>query len=192
MNYNNTIADKIESTQRELESLRKQKETLLKEKEFKYPSKWARKLKATRRKQNLEKILVLYLNKKGDIEVPVYLPVFDGNMVIYRNKPYEYDPRALYNVRGFKGSPKVLILKESDRKPVRNRDGRVVYSGAEVTNQDIEDIRKRGDSTEHDEFLLKFLLRASQNTTAKKINVGLMVIMGIIVVGVLIWLLSSG
>lgn len=188
----NTLADKIEATQREIDGLRKQRETLIKEKEFKYPSKWARKLKATKRKNNNGKTLVLYLNKQGDIEVPVYLPVFDGNMVIYKNKPYEFDPRALYNVKGFKGNPRVLILKESDRKPIRNKEGRVVYRGAEVTNQDIEEIRARGDSTEHDEFLLKFLLRASQNTTAKKINVGLMVVMGIIVVGVLIWLLSSG
>src|SRR3990167_7337072 len=101
----NTIADKINSAQRELQLLQKQKETLQKEKDFKYPSKWARKLKGTKRKNNSGKVLVMYLNKQGDMEVPVFLPVFDGNMIIYKNKPYEYDPRALYTVKGFKGSP---------------------------------------------------------------------------------------
>ena len=187
----NTIADKINSAQRELQLLQKQKETLQKEKDFKYPSKWARKLKGTKRKNNSGKVLVMYLNKQGDMEVPVFLPVFDGNMIIYKNKPYEYDPRALYTVKGFKGSPRTLLLKESDRKPIRNKEGKLVYINAEVTNQDIEEIRARGDSTEHDEFLLKFLLRASQSATAKKINVGVMVIMGIIIVGVIIYLMSS-
>ena len=187
----NTIADKINSAQRELQLLQKQKETLQKEKDFKYPSKWARKLKGTKRKNNSGKVLVMYLNKQGDMEVPVFLPVFDGNMIIYKNKPYEYDPRALYTVKGFKGSPRTLLLKESDRKPIRNKEGKLVYINAEVTNQEIEEIRARGDSTEHDEFLLKFLLRASQSATAKKINVGVMVIMGIIIVGVIIYLMSS-
>lgn len=187
----NTLAQKIANAERELDLVRKQKQTLQEEKEFKFPFKWKRKLGATKRKANFGKILVIYLNKQGDIEVPVFLPIFDGNMVIYRNKPYEFDPAALWTIRGFKGSPKVLVIKETDRKPVRNDKGRVVYRGAEVNNKDLEEIRKRGDSTEHDEFLLKFLLRATSSSAQKKINVGLMILIGVVVIGAIIWMLSS-
>lgn len=188
---NLTVENKIRSMEDELAMLQKQKATLEKEKEFKYPSKWSRKFKASNRKAQIGKVPVIYLNKKGEMEVPVYLPVFDGNMIIYKNKPYEFDPRSMWKVKGFKGNPMAVLIKETDRKPVRNKNGKVVYMDGEVTNQDIEEIRKRGDSTEHDEFLLKFLLRASQSTAQKKVNIGIMIILGIVVIGGLIWLLSS-
>lgn len=187
----NTVSDKITLMQQELSLLQKEKATLEKQKQFKYPNKWARKLKASNKKMNNGKILVFYLNKQGEFEVPIFLPVFDGNMVIYKNKPYEYDPRSTWKVKGFKGNPMAVIIKEIDRKPVRNKYGKVVYTNAELTNQDIEEVRRRQDSTEHDEFLLKFLLRATASVTQKKINKMVLIVVGIIAIGGLIWLMSS-
>jgi hypothetical protein len=70
-------------------------------------------------------------------------------------------------------SHKVLIIKEIDRRP--------------VSNLDLDEIRRRGDATDSDEFLIKAALRAQTATAKKPISIWVWIILGIIVVGLLIF-----
>jgi hypothetical protein len=160
-----------------------------KTKQFKWPFKWLRKFNAAKRKKNADMMLVIFLNKKNQIELPKFMPIFDGNMVIWKNKVYEFDPRAIWIIKGVKGSPQVYLIKEIDRRPVRNKTGQVVYKDAAVSNQDLEEVRERGDSTESDEFLIKAALKAQTTQAKKGMNIAIMVIVGLVVLGVLAYFL---
>lgn len=169
-------------------------------KQFKFPFKWTWKFGQAKKKQNQEMALVLFFNKKNEIEAPMFLPIFSGNMIVYRNKAYEFDPRAIWRMRGVKGYPSVYCIREIDRRPIKNPDGsfktyqgKVVYSrDAAVSNMDIDEVRLRGDSTESDEFLIKAALKAQTSQVPVK---GSWIIGGIaiaVIIGVIIWLFNSG
>ncbi|GAH22502.1 unnamed protein product, partial [marine sediment metagenome] len=111
------------------------------------------------------------------------MPIFDGNMIVWKNKPYEFDPRAVWNIR-MKGNPKAYLIKEIDRRPVRNKFGKIVYKDAAVSNMDLDDIRARGDSTESDEFLIKAALKAQTAQGRKKANVAIIVIVALVIGGI--------
>lgn len=113
-------------------------------------------------------------------------------MIVWKNKPYEFDPRAVWTIQGMRGNPQAYLIKEIDRRPVRNKYGKLVYRDSAVSNLDIDEIRARGDSTESDEFLIKAALRAQTSTMKKNINKAAIIIIGIIIVGGIIWFLSSG
>jgi len=136
-------------------------------------------------------MLVLFLNKKNEIEPPKFMPIYDGNMIIWKNKPYEFDPRAVWRVKGMKGTPQAYMIKEIDRRPVMNKFGQKVYTDAAVSNMDLDEIRARGDSTESDEFLIKAALKAQQSQAKKNINIAVIVIVAVVVIGGIIWFLSS-
>jgi len=72
---------------------------------------------------------------------------------------------------------KVLIIKEIDRRP--------------VSNLDLDEIRKRGDATDSDEFLIKAALRAQTAVARKPVSIWVWIIAGIIVVGLLIFFFMS-
>ena len=128
-------------------------------------------------------MLVIFLNKKNQIEPPKFMPVFDGNMIVWKNKPYEFDPRAVWSVKGMKGNPQAYLIKEIDRRPVRNKAGKIVYRDAAVSNQDLDEIRFRGDSTESDEFLIKAALKAQTSQVKKNANIAVIVIVALVVIG---------
>ena len=155
-----TLADRVKSLERKEKLFSREKETEERVKQFRWPFKWRRKFNASKRKSKAEMMLVLFLNKKNEIEPPKFMPIFDGNMIVWRNKPYEFDPRAVWRVKGMKGTPQAYLIKEIDRRPVRNKYGKMVYRDAAVSNQDIDEIRARGDSTESDKFLIKAALKA--------------------------------
>lgn len=148
-----------------------------KTKQFKFPFKWRSKFNKANKKAMEEMVLVIFLNKKNEIEPPKFMPIFDGNMVIWKNKVYEFDPRALYKVKGMKGNPMAYVIKEIDRRP--------------VSNMDLDEIRARGDSTESDEFLIKAALRAQQSQTKKNVNMAVLIILGLVIVGAVIYFLSK-
>jgi hypothetical protein len=132
-------------------------------------------------------MLVIFLNKKNEIEHPRFMPIFDGNMIVWKNKPYEFDPRAVWRIQGVKKNPQVYLIKEIDRRPVRNKQGKIVYRDAAVSNMDIDEIRSRGDSTESDEFLIKAALKAQTTQMKKKVNIMAIVLVIIAAIGGLIW-----
>jgi len=143
-----------------------------KQKQFKFPFAAKKELKDSLK--NRDKIVVFFLTVTGEMEMPKLYPIYSGNMVIIRNKPYELDPRSVWRF----GKWRCLIIKEIDRRP--------------VSNMDWDEIKKRGDATHSDEFLIKAAMRAIQvGGTKKEMNKWVIVIIGIIVVAALIFLFTK-
>ena len=164
------LLSEIQSLRAELKFGDLKRETIKKKKQFKWPFKW----KATMGKslRARDKVLVLYLNVKGDIEKPRLLPIESGNMVIVKNRPYEVDPRAFWRL----GKYKCLLIKEIDRRP--------------VSNLDYVEIKRRGDATDSDEFLIKTAMRAVQLGAKKPIKVAA-VILVLVIIGVVVYLMAT-
>jgi hypothetical protein len=148
------------------------RETELTKKPFKIPFKW--KSAANKAGKQRDMVAILFLNIKGEIEQPIILPIY-GNMVLLRNKIYEVDPRAFWILRQGAKMYKFLIVKEIDRRP--------------VSNLDLDEIRRRGDATDSDEFLIKMALRAQQTQMAKPFNKWIAVIIGIAILGIVLYFL---
>ncbi len=130
------------------------------------------------KKQAKEKVLFIYLNKKNEIEQPKLLPIYSGNMVIYKNSPYEMDPRAVWTMRSGRKFFKVMIYKEIDRRP--------------VSNLDYTEIKRRGDATDSDEFLIKAALRAQQHKlTKQQVSRGVIIFAILAAVGGVIWFMTK-
>lgn len=142
-------------------------------KQFKWPWKWRSAMKSAK-KAPPDYLLVMYLSIKGKIETPKLYPLYSGNMIIIRNKPYEVDPRAFWDM----GKVKCLIIKEIDRRP--------------VSNLDYDAIKARGDATDSDEFLIKAAMKAFTQQQAKKpMNKTVLIVVGIIIIGAIIYLASK-
>ncbi len=187
-----TLAERMSDIEKEVKLQKRGSETKKVAKQFNFPFKWRIKFNQAKSKTKKEMMLVFFLNKKNQIEPPKFMPVFDGNMIVWENKPYEFDPRAIWTVRGMRGNPQAYIIKEIDRRPVMNRDNtRTVYGDAAVSNMDLDEVRKRGDSTESDAFLIKAALKAQTAKMAKSISKGALIVIGLIIVGVVIWLISN-
>jgi hypothetical protein len=152
------------------------KDTAKKGRPFRWPGAW--KSKANRASKKKDFIMIWYLNIKGEVEQPLVVPIYSGNMVIIRNKIHEVDPRAMWNWKVGMKNHKVLIIKEIDRRP--------------VSNLDLDEVRKRGDATDSDEFLIKAAIRAQTAATAKPISKWVWIIIGIAVVAVLIFFFMQG
>ena len=185
-----TLADKMRSLEKRVSLSEKEIETKKKTKQFQFPFKWKMKFNQAKQPSKSEMMLVFFMNKKNELEPPKFMPIFDGNMIIYKNTPYEFDPRAVWTVRGMKGNPKAYFIKEIDRRPVMNRQSKKIYKDAAVSNMDLDEIRERGDSTESDAFLVKAVLSAKLTKTAKQVSKGVLIVLGIIVVGVVIWAMT--
>jgi hypothetical protein len=156
-----SVRDLLSKLVEEKESGEKKKDTRRKKKPWRMPGKWVRQAKKSQKRRDA--ILVFFLNIKGELEPPMVVPIYGGNMVIIRNKVYEVDPRAIWSVKtGFNKTYKLLIIKEIDRRP--------------VSNLDWDDIRVRGDATDSDEFLIKAALRAQMATAARKVGKGVIIL----------------
>ena len=151
------------------------KETKKTKKFFKWPMAW--KSKANKSSKKPDTVLIFYLNIKGEIQTPMIVPIYSGNMVIIKNKIHEVDPRAMWSLKLGMKTHKVLIIKEIDRRP--------------VSNLDLDEIRKRGDATDSDEFLIKAALRAQTAVARKPVSIWVWIIVGVIVVGLLVFFFMS-
>lgn len=144
-------------------------------KEQKFPFKWNWRLNKGKR-TTANQQLCIFLNKKGEMEMPSVMPIVSNNLIIRNDTVYEFDPRAVWRVKGMKGNPTCYLIKEIDRRP--------------VSNLDIDEIKKRGDSTDSDELLIKASHKAQQKA-AVPMNYMMIGIVGILIVGGLIWWLSK-
>lgn len=187
-----TLADKVRKLERKVSLSEKDEVTKKKTKQFQFPFKWKMKFNQAKQPSKNEMMLVFFLNKKNQMEPPKFMPIFDGNMIVWKNTPYEFDPRAVWIVKGMKGNPQAYIIKEIDRRPVMNNDGIKVFKDAAVTNTDLDEVRARGDSTESDAFLVKAVLSARLAKQTKAISKGVLIVIVIVVVGVIIWAISQG
>jgi len=132
-----------------------------KKKKFKFPSKHRGVMKKANKKGNT--ILVWYLNAKGIIEPPKMYPMYSSDMIIVRNKPHQIDPRAFWRM----GKYQCLLIKEIDRRP--------------VSNLDYDEIKRRGDATDSDEFIIKAAMQAIMGKPVKKpVNRNVIIVIGIL------------
>ena len=149
------------------------KEVLKKKGNFKWPTKWKSVFKSSRKKRN--QILVWFLNIKGEIEPPKLYPIYSSNMIIIRNRPYQIDPRSFWRM----GKYTCQIIKGIDRRP--------------VSNLDYDEVRRRGDSTDSDEFLIKAAMQAIAGGMKKKaVDKKIIIIGGLIAAAALIFFMSRG
>ena len=188
-----TLAERVRKLEEEKKIADRGRKTRKETKQFKFPFRWRRKFIQAGKKRMRELILVFFLNKKNEIEPPKFMPIFDGNMVVWKNKPYEFDPRAVWTLRGIRKNPKAYVIKEIDRRPVKNKFEKYMYGDAAVSNLDLDDIRARGDSTESDEFLIKAAIKAQTTQMAKKGKFSIIAMLIILaVVGGVLWLILGG
>jgi len=187
-----TLAERLKKLERKVKLYERAEETQEKTKQFKFPFKWRLKFNQSKKKNKSEMMLVFFMNKKNELEPPKFMPIFDGNMIVWDDKPYEFDPRAVWKVKGIRGNPQAYFIKEIDRRPVMNRKGKVIYRDASVSNMDLDEIRARGDSTESDAFLIKAALKAQTAKIKKGVSTAIIVIVAIVVIGGIIWFMSSG
>lgn len=149
------------------------KDFLKKKGKFKWPIKWKRIFKSSRKKRN--QILVWFLNIKGEIEQPQLHPIYSSNMVIIRNRPYQVDPRSFWRM----GKYTCQLIRGIDRRP--------------VSNLDYDEVRRRGDSTDSDEFLIKAAMQAIAGGVKKKpMDKKVLIIIGLIAAAAVIYFLSTG
>lgn len=162
-----SVRDTLDRIEEKLDYGKKKEETKETASKWKLPFKWKSRIKKSA--GGVDRVLVFYLNIKGELETPMVQPLYQGNMVIIRNKPYEVDPRAFWTVKVGKKQYKVLIIKEIDRRP--------------VSNLDYSEIKRRGDATDSDEFLIKAAMKAQQTQVAKKVGKTAMIIIVLIILG---------
>jgi len=137
-------------------------------KQFRWP--WKKKSEMRKSIKKPEQILVFFITITNELVGPKLYPIYGNNMIIIKNSPYELDPRAVLRF----GNYKCIVIKEIDRRP--------------VSNLDLEEIRKRGDSTSSDEFLIKAAMRSiTQPVHKKEMNKIVLIVIGIIIVGALIF-----
>jgi len=152
-------------------------ETKKKKKKWNIPFRWKATMNRSNRKHNHNKVLVLYLTANSKLESPQLLPLYAGNLIIYKDKAHEFDPRCLYSFRIGMKTYSVLILREIDRKP--------------VSNLDWSEVKRRGDTTRNDEILLKMLRLAMVEKVKKAAgNMIFYLLGGLVIIGVVIYLFS--
>ena len=160
--FEQRFGDKIKSTEKFLK----------KQKKFRLPAKIKRIMKIGTKKGR--QILVWYLNAKGVIENPQLHPIYSSDMIIIRNKPHQVDPRAFWRW----GKYQCLLIKEIDRRP--------------VSNLDYDEIKRRGDSTDSDEFIIKAAMQAVIGGAKKKpVNKTVMIVIAVIALMALIYFMTQ-
>jgi hypothetical protein len=151
------------------------KDTDKRSKPWKWPWKWKANAKQASKKKEL--VLVFYFTIKGELDTFI-VPIYGGNMVIIKNKVYEFDPRAVWTSKIGMKWYKLLAIKEIDRRP--------------ISNLDLDEVRRRGDSTDSDEFLIKAALKAQiQTVGAKAMGKGVIILAVLALVGILVFFFLS-
>ena len=177
-NKNLSVRELLTKLVDDKENKEKRTATKKKKKKWKFPAKW--KMQAKKSSKKRDAVLIFYLNLKGELEQPLVVPIYSGHMVIIRNKVYEVDPRAFWTIKiGFK-TYKLLIIKEIDRKP--------------VSNLNWDEIRRRGDATDSDEFLIKAALKAQVTHAAKQVSKSIVffIIAAVVIGGIVLFTMSGG
>src|SRR3990167_1110099 len=83
-----TLAEIVKEQQERLAQLEgKEPEN---EKKFKLPIKWQFKFRTSRMTTHKDDALVLFFNKKGEIEAPKFMPIKGGDIIVWNNKSYLY------------------------------------------------------------------------------------------------------
>ena len=169
-----SLREEIEELKDEIRYGKQKKETKKKARTWEYPRKWKSPMKKSLKDGN--KVLVFYLTKSGKLEKPKLLPIMPGEYVLAHGKPYDVHPKAFWTL-GDKKQYRCLIIREIDRRP--------------VSNMDWKKVMERGDLTDSDEILIRTVMKSILAPKSKEMNKALFVILGLGVVGVLIYLFTT-
>jgi hypothetical protein len=126
-------------------------------------------------KGGVDNVLMLYLNIKGEIEPPRIVPLYSGNIIIWKHKAFEFDPRASWTIQQGKKTIKCVIIREIDRRP--------------VSNLDWDEVKKRGDSTDSDEILIKMVKKAMIEKAKTQFNKGVIIVIVVLVIAAIVFFL---
>lgn len=129
--------EEIERRQAEIEQ--KLMSSGKKSKPFKLPGKINRTIKQGSKLG--DSIVTQYLTQKGDIKFKV-CKIVSGNIIVVNNKAHELNPKHIWRC----GKQTWYIHREIDRKP--------------VSNEDLDELREKGQDTESDVVLIKAVLGA--------------------------------
>lgn len=145
------------------------------ERPIKIPGKFKRAMKKSL-KQN-EEILVFYMNMKRDLEGPFLTKIYGGNFLVIRNHVYRIKPQRVLR---WGNKYAAVIIRAWDRELV----------GCE----DYDSVMAAGDdrTTVNDPVLIKAVIAAKlAEQQAKKTNMLLWAIIGIVVVGAIFFLFGK-
>ena len=134
-----------------------------------------------------DKIIVILLNSKREIETPEIVPVVSGKIIVYRDKGYQFDPACLYTIKQGNKINRVLLLEEDDRLPIGHRYRQLKF-------HDVEDLKAQGRFTGNDPILLKMLWNAQlEKKPIAKVSgkVVLWIVLGIIAV-IVVYMFAKG
>ena len=106
------INERLSQVEEDLKYGRLKIDTEEEQKPFKYPSKWKRAMNKSTGKAADDKVLMLYLNIKGEIEPPRLVPLYSGNIIIWKHKAYEFDPRASWTTKIKRKIIKCVIIEK--------------------------------------------------------------------------------
>lgn len=115
-----------------------------------------------------EFILVLYLTQKYDAFFSLQR-IISGNIIVFKNKVHVLNPKKIFSF----GKNKFYIIREIDRQP--------------ISNEDYEEVRNAGRSTDEDVPLIKAVLGAVQKE--QKIMPGKSIITWIIILAIILGVL---
>ncbi len=153
------------------------KDTEANQKKWKIPFKWKRTMNKSSKLAALDRVLCLFINKKGELDPPILLPIYNGNTIVYNYTIHEVDPRDIITLHQKRKSYKLLIYRLMDRKAISNRD--------------YAEVKNRGESTVNDEVLIKAMLTAkTAQMSRKQIGKGALIIGAAAVAGIIIWFFS--
>lgn len=173
-----SIREELNDMRDEMKYQKYREDTRKKKKEWSIPTRWKSIYNKSTKKGSQDKVLVQYLTSKGYELPPMILPLYSGNLIIYKDKVHEFDPRALYNLRIGTKMYKKIIIREIDRKP--------------VSNLDWAEVKARGDTTRNDEIILKMLRLAMIEKVKKQATTWMWYILGALVLGGIAWYLLKG
>lgn len=169
------IKTRLEKIEEHIKFGKMKEETAKEQKKIKFPGRWLKNMKKSTKKVGLDKILVWYLNIKGEIEDPILVPLYSGNLIIHKNKAYEFDPRNLWTMKYKKLITKCLLVREIDRRP--------------VSNMDWDEVKARGDATDSDEILIKVVTKAIIEKQKKAVAKGAVIAIVVAIIAIIVFML---
>lgn len=155
-------------------------ETDKKSSPFKWPRKWQMKFRQSKKQQDkTEKVLLLYLNLNGMWEVPKFVPIVSGDIVVIRNKVYRIDPKDITRL----GKYNAYVCREIDKELVPG-NGR---QGIEpISNANYDEVVRNGRGTSNHPTLIKAILAARQEQKEKKEINKKAIIIGLLILGAVV------
>jgi hypothetical protein len=175
---NLSLKERLEKLEKSEELHEKKVDTKKKKMEFKFPFKWKRELNKSTKKNAEDMICIIFFSAKGIIEGFKLLPLYSGSLIIYKNRAYEFDPRATWLIQIKNRTYKCVAIREIDRRP--------------ISNLDWDEVKANGYATDSDEILIKMVTKAVIEKVKKQMSMGVVIAIVVAIIGVAVFLMFKG